>query len=120
MLSLRRTNNKLKRGADPASGWEVTSKTDSDGTPYYAPAAPKKAIRAYSRKEYFYPDRNSKPLIKVIRVDDGEGKKDFPQYHWNGQRWLKGVPEEIRAQIKIYRYQQVMMCDRIWQDCIYG
>ena len=100
--------------------WEITSKTDKDGTPDYVPAAPKKAIRAYSRKEYFYPDRNSKPLIKVIRVDDGEGKKDFPQYHWNGQRWLKGVPQEIRAQIKIYRYQQVMMCDRIWQDCIYG
>lgn len=57
-----------KRGAEPATGWEVTSKTDKEGTPYYAPAASKKAIRAKSRKEYFYPDRNGQPLIKVVRI----------------------------------------------------
>lgn len=96
-----------KRGADPATGWEVTSKTDKEGTPYYAPATPKKAIRAKSRKEYFYPDRNGEPLIKVVRIDDGNGKKSFPQYHWNGQRWLKGVPDEIQKRVPIYRYQQV-------------
>lgn len=96
-----------KRGADPASGWERTSKSDKEGTPYYAPAATKKAIRPKSRKEYFYPDRNGERLIKVIRIDNGEGKKDFRQYHWNGKRWISGVPEEIRNQITIYRYQQV-------------
>lgn len=96
-----------KRGAEPATGWEQTSKADKEGTPCYAPIAPKKATRPKAKKEIFYHGRDGKYLIKVVRIDDGEGGKDFPQYHWNGQRWIKGVPKEIRDQIPIYRYQQV-------------
>lgn len=96
-----------KRGAEPAPQWEKTSKADKEGTPYYAPIALKKQVREKSKKDYFYPDRQGNALIKVVRIDDGNGKKSFPQYHWNGQRWIRGVPTDIQKRVPIYRYQQV-------------
>lgn len=98
-----------KRPNEPATGWEVIDKKDKDGTPYYAPAQPKKAIRPKATKEFFYHDRQGKQLIKVSRTDDGEGNRKFYQSHWdaNRQRWIKGVPDEIKQQVPIYRYQQV-------------
>lgn len=73
-----------KRGAEPALGWEKTSKADKDGTPYYAPTTPKKAARSKVKKEFFYHDRNGGYLIKVTRLDDGQGNRKFYQSHWNG------------------------------------
>lgn len=96
-----------KRGAEPADGWHRTEKADRDGSYFYAPNAPLKPIRAAGKQEFFYPDREGNPLLKVVRIDDGSGKKSFAQYHWNGKRWLKGCPEEIRPRIPIYRYQQI-------------
>lgn len=96
-----------KRGAEPATGWEKSGKTDKDGSFYYAPAAPKKEIRPKSKKEFFYHGRDGQYLVKVSRLDDGEGNRKFFQSHWNGSRWIKGVPEEIQQQVPIYRYQQV-------------
>lgn len=98
-----------KRGAEPATRWEKTKKTDKEGTFYYAPAQPKKSIRAAKKQEFFYPDRNGQPLIKVLRIDDGKGKKEFPQFHWNSatKKWVGGLTDEIKKQVPIYRYQQV-------------
>ncbi|NEP17572.1 MAG: DUF3987 domain-containing protein [Leptolyngbya sp. SIO4C1] len=47
------------------------------------------------------------PLVRVKRIDDGKGKKDFFQQHWDGQRWVPGVPEAMRSRIPIYRYTEV-------------
>ena len=67
-----------------------------------------KPVRPKSSKDYFYPDRNGDPLIKVVRIDRGDGlKKGFPQSHWAGGRWEEGNPKEIRHLIPIYRYQEV-------------
>lgn len=66
-----------------------------------------KPIRPKSKTDYFYPDRNGNPLIKVVRIDNGDGTKTFYQNHWNGHKWEKGTPTEIRTNIHIYRYQQV-------------
>jgi Protein of unknown function (DUF3987) len=67
-----------------------------------------KPIRPKSRKDYFYPNRDGNPLIKVERIDPGDGtKKTFPQYHWTGSRWETGNPKEIRHLIPIYRYREV-------------
>ena len=67
-----------------------------------------KPIRSKSRKDYFYPDRDGNPLIKVERIDPGDGsKKGFPQSHWTGSRWKSGNPQTIRHLIPIYRYQEV-------------
>ena len=96
-----------KRGSEPATGWEKTSKADKDGTPYYAPTVPKKAARPKAKKEFFYYDRDGCNLIKVTRSDDGEGVRKFYQSHWNGERYIKGVPADIQKSVPIYRYQQV-------------
>lgn len=96
-----------KRQAEPATGWEATSKSDGDGTLYYAPIQPKKSTRSASNKDYYYPDRNGQQLVKVSRIDDGLGQKKFWQSHWDGQQWIKGLPKEIAHQVPIYRYHQV-------------
>lgn len=67
-----------------------------------------KPIRPKSRKDYFYPDRDGNPLIKVGRIDPGDGsKKTFPQSHWSGSRWETSNPPAIRHRIPIYRFKEV-------------
>lgn len=68
---------------------------------------PVKAIRARSQKDYFYSDRDGNNLVRVTRVDDGQGKKDFYQSHWDGGKWIKGNPDEVKKQIPIYMYAEV-------------
>lgn len=96
-----------KRGVEPAPGWQKTSKSDKDGTPFYGAIAPQKTTRPKAKKEFFYHGRDGENLIKVTRVDDGEGNRKFYQSHWNGDRWLKGVPGDIQKSVPIYRFQQV-------------
>ncbi len=67
-----------------------------------------KPVRPEGRKDYFYPDRNSNPLIKVVRVDKGDGTKSFYQYHWNGKNWISGLTDQFKRQVPIYRYKEVM------------
>ena len=95
-----------KRGIGPAPGWEQTSKVDRDGTPYYAFAQPKKPVRPESKKFFFYPDREGNQLIRITRIDDGQGNRKFYQSHWTG-RWAKGLPAEVAQQVPVYRYQQI-------------
>jgi hypothetical protein len=66
-----------------------------------------KPARPKSQREYFYPAGDGKPLIKVVRIDNGDGTKKFYQNHWNGHKWEKGTPTKIRTNIHIYRYQEV-------------
>lgn len=94
-----------KRG-QIADGWEATSKSDKDGDAYLTKTEAKQT-RVKSKKEYFYNDRDGRPLVKVTRVDDGAGKKNFYQSHWDGQKWATGNPDDIKVQIPIYRYDEV-------------
>jgi putative DNA primase/helicase len=66
-----------------------------------------KPLRPKSRKDYYYPDRDNCSLVKVTRIDDGEGNKGFPQSHWDGGKWVKGNPDEIKLQVPIYRYVEI-------------
>jgi predicted P-loop ATPase len=67
-----------------------------------------KPVRRQSRMEYFYPDRDGNPLVKVVRIDPGDGtKKKISQHHWDGSKWVGGNPDEVKKQIPIYRYAQV-------------
>jgi hypothetical protein len=99
-----------KRQSPPASGWEVTSKTDKDGTPYYAPIQEKKAIRPAQTRYWEYPTRDGSRLVRVKRVDYGDGrKKDFRQERWDKHKnaWVSGLGEIQRAHIPIYRYADI-------------
>jgi hypothetical protein len=66
-----------------------------------------KPVRPKSRTDYYYPDRDGKKLVKVTRIDDGEGNKEFPQSHWDTRNWVHGNPDEIKQLVPIYRYAEV-------------
>jgi len=84
---------------------------------YFAVTAPpEKPTRPQQRQDYFYPSRAGQPLVKVTRVDRGNGAKFFVQYHWNGQQWVKGLTPEIRSQVPIYRYRDVQNALSIGQS----
>ncbi|MBW4460674.1 MAG: hypothetical protein KME47_10615 [Nodosilinea sp. WJT8-NPBG4] len=62
-----------------------------------------KPSRPKAKQKFIYPDKDGHPLVQVTRIDDGDGKKRFFQSHWNGWAWIAGVPEEIRAKLRLYR-----------------
>lgn len=102
------------RDAEPATGWERTSKTDRNGKPYYAPATAKKSPRPQGKKEYIYTDTAGNPLIKVTVIRPGKTKdKDVFQEYWQGTHWhrAKDLTAELKRsyqqQITIYRYAEV-------------
>jgi putative DNA primase/helicase len=66
-----------------------------------------KQPRPKSRKDYYYPNRDGSNLVRVTRTDDGKGKKVFYQSHWNGGKWVKGNPAEIKQLIPIYRFAEI-------------
>ncbi len=78
-----------------------------EGKPDWKPEKFVKPIRPKSSKDYFYPNRDGNSLVKVTRSDSGNGKKSFYQSHWDGCKWMKGNPDEVKKQIPIYRYQEV-------------
>ena len=82
-----------------------------EGKPEWKPRQDnwKKPTRPKSQKEYFYPTRDGNPLVKVVRIDPGDGsKKRFSQYHWDGSKWLKGNPDQVKKIIPIYRRAEVL------------
>jgi CRISPR-associated protein Cmr3 len=103
----------------PAAGWEITSKTDKDGTPFYAPIREKKAIRPRQTRYWEYPARDGSPLVRVVRFDDGKGGKsgkgdaDWHQERWGKCKptrqmgWVVGTKDIPREDIPIYRYAEV-------------
>ena len=44
--------------------------------------------------EYVYRDANGEPYLLVRKHLDGDGKKQFPQFHWDGTQWVLGVPKD--------------------------
>ena len=43
--------------------------------------------------EHIYLDQHGERFLKVRKCRDGDGKKQYPQYHWDGNGWAKGKPE---------------------------
>lgn len=66
-----------------------------------------KPIRPADNTCFFYNDRQGKRLVKITRIDDGEGHKKFPQSAWNGRMWQPDLKGLDRARIPCYRYQEV-------------
>jgi hypothetical protein len=99
------------RDQPPATGWEATSKTDKDGKIYYARPQEKKPVRPAQTRYWEYPNRDGSPLIRVQRIDFGDGarKKDIKQQHWdkNKKDWVTGYGGVTRDSIPIYRYAEV-------------
>lgn len=63
-----------------------------------------KSIRPKSKpKEFIYLDNNRQPLVKVTRIDKGDNNKSFSQSHWDGKEWVRGLTDEVKSQIHLYR-----------------
>lgn len=98
-----------KREAEPANGWEATSKRDADGSRYYAPLQEKKAARPPQKRSWDYLARDGSPLIQVRREDYGDGRKaKIRPWRWTGEEWLEGYEGYVdRADIPIYQLAEV-------------
>lgn len=66
-----------------------------------------KPVRPKSETFYYYPDRNGNPLVRVKRVDRGDGTKTFSQERWDGHTWQPGLGDLDRSLIPVYRYKDV-------------
>ncbi len=66
-----------------------------------------KPPRPKGTKSYYYPSREGENLVRVDRIDRGNGKKDFYQKHWDGSKWVNGNPDEVKQLVPIYRYVEV-------------
>jgi len=66
-----------------------------------------KPPRPKSEKFYFYPDRNGNPLVRVKRIDGGDGTKKFYQQRWDGQQWRPKLGDLDRSLIPVYRHNGV-------------
>jgi hypothetical protein len=46
--------------------------------------------------EYIYRSAAGEPYLRVQKCLDGNGKKQYPQSHWNGQRWVPRKPTGVK------------------------
>lgn len=71
-----------------------------------APSTWQKPPRPASNQTFTY-DRLvngvAETIAQVVRSDDGQGKRQFYQQHWDGRAWAKGLPDDIKAQVRLYR-----------------
>ncbi len=51
--------------------------------------------------EYIYYDQNGERFLKVRKCRDETGKKQFPQFHWDGNGWAKGKPDGPKDSVSI-------------------
>ncbi|NEP00894.1 MAG: DNA primase [Symploca sp. SIO2E9] len=69
-------------------------------------AAPAKPIRPKSKRYFEYSAVNSSgelQRIRVVRIDDGTGKKTIWQQHWSGDGWENGLSGIQLDSIDLYR-----------------
>jgi hypothetical protein len=64
--------------------------------PIVVPPAPQEAAKEPTTDElpkaatYIYRDEHGAPYLRVRKYIDADGKKQYPQAHWNGQQWVYG------------------------------
>lgn len=66
-----------------------------------------KPVRPAGKSVFLYDDREGNHCVKVTRIDDGKGHKDFPQSAWDGKKWQSNLDGLDRSKIPCYRYQEV-------------
>ncbi len=62
-----------------------------------------KPLKSAQNREFMYHDVNGCEVVKVRRVDDGKGKRQFWQESKRGNHWEKGLPESVYTRIHLYR-----------------
>jgi len=54
--------------------------------------------------EHIYLDEHGEPYLRVRRFLDGNGKKQYPQYHWANGTWAKNAPKGPRLPYRLKGY----------------
>jgi predicted P-loop ATPase len=109
-----------KREVEPAAGWERTDYQDADGTAKYRLIKERfvKEIRPKYEQSWTYQDLEGNPLVLVKRSDNGRGERYFSQWHYEGNKLVKGLGNLDRSQIPVYLYSLVRKAirngDSIW------
>ncbi|MFB8788626.1 MAG: DUF3987 domain-containing protein [Potamolinea sp.] len=94
-----------RRIESPPDGWNLIKKS-KDGSPIFA-MEERKTVRPKQTRSWAYCGRDGQPLVRVWRIDEGEGEKPVRwQEHWDG-RWVKGLEGIRRQDVPIYRYKEV-------------
>jgi 5S rRNA maturation endonuclease (ribonuclease M5) len=64
--------------------------------------------------EYVYRDEHDELYLKVRKCRDGGGKKQFPQYHWDGSGWAKGKPRGPKLPYRLPELIAALDTATIW------
>jgi archaellum biogenesis ATPase FlaH len=74
-------------------------------------ARPKKVHQGEERRSWIYPDINGLPCIKVVRVDDGNGKKKIYQEFAIDGQWTTNATEsqkdDLKERVSIFRLKEI-------------
>jgi len=70
--------------------------------PVSAPSTAKKP-RPKGEQHFIYHDADGHPLLKVVRKDDGLGRKTIYQFRWENGKWIPGLNEQVTQQVRLYR-----------------
>jgi hypothetical protein len=106
--SSKRTSTKRKSSRNgPASKAVVTPDRPTKGsippTRKDPSTAPQKPIRPKGEQEFIYHDADGRPVIKVRRIDYGNGKKKFSQSRYENGRWVSCLNEHVTKRVRLYR-----------------
>lgn len=63
----------------------------------------KKAVRPQKRTQYIYHDEDGREIVRVNRLDDGQGNRKFWQEPKVNGKWLKKGVDQVKGQIHLYR-----------------
>ena len=111
------------RGGNPGNGWEQAKthnnqdRRDKAGNLVYQEIIPynSNGSKAYEQNkleaEYYYQDRQNKPLVKIAKYRKPDGDKYYPQYHYTADsKWEKGIKGFVKREyIPIYRYSDIRL-----------
>lgn len=70
--------------------------------PVSAPSTAKKP-RPKGEQHFIYHDADGNPLIKVQRIDYGDGEKTFSQFRWENGQWVARLNDEVTKRVRLYR-----------------
>jgi hypothetical protein len=79
------------------------SPTKQNPKPTVAPPAATKTPRPKGEQDFIYRDADGQPVIKVVRTDDGHGRKTIYQFRYEDGKWIPGLNEQVTQQVRLYR-----------------
>src|SRR5262249_55198311 len=64
--------------------------------------------------EFIYRDKDGKPYLKVNKSIDPKGKRQFPQFHWDGKGWIKGKPKGPKIPYRLPQLVAAPLTTTVW------